>query len=210
MPDDPCPGWQQHVQNITPIPKWRGVWCFKHPVDLYLYQRLIQRTRPDTLVELGTFHGGSAVFFADSMTPFCASPLVVTVDKAAVMIPQDDRVRYIAGDLRSADTRDLVETTLAENGVLVVNGLLMSYKRRTMVVDDSEHDYATTMESLQLYAKMTAPGCPLVVEDTWSCDGAREAVEDFLAGCDGEFYRDEECNGFPGSYNQGGWMLRKE
>jgi cephalosporin hydroxylase len=40
--------------------RWLGTPLAKCPLDLWIYQEIIIETRPDVLVETGTFEGGSA------------------------------------------------------------------------------------------------------------------------------------------------------
>src|SRR5215472_7977788 len=43
---------------------WMGTRILKNPFDLWIYQEIIFSTRPDIIVECGTRHGGSALYFA--------------------------------------------------------------------------------------------------------------------------------------------------
>ena len=43
---------------------WMGVPIQKNPCDLWMMQQIIMETRPDYIVEAGTFRGGSALYFA--------------------------------------------------------------------------------------------------------------------------------------------------
>ena len=51
--------------NVFRHTTWRGHLCVKCPLDLWMYQELIQRVRPSYFVELGTAWGGTALFIAD-------------------------------------------------------------------------------------------------------------------------------------------------
>ena len=53
---------------------YKGLINIKSPFDLALYSRLIWELQPKTIIELGSFHGGSALWFADQMTILCAEP----------------------------------------------------------------------------------------------------------------------------------------
>src|SRR4051812_30760877 len=60
---------------------WRGIPTLKCPLDLWIYQELVWHARPELVVELGTWAGGSAVFLADMLElAGCARARVVTVD----------------------------------------------------------------------------------------------------------------------------------
>src|SRR5688572_33182940 len=45
--------------------RWMGVTLYKYATDLWVYQEIMHETRPTLIVETGTAHGGSALFFAD-------------------------------------------------------------------------------------------------------------------------------------------------
>jgi hypothetical protein len=44
--------------------RWMGVVLYKFPTDLWVYQEIVHETRPTLIIETGTAHGGSALFFA--------------------------------------------------------------------------------------------------------------------------------------------------
>ena len=46
---------------------WFGVRVFKCPFDLWVYQEILWALRPDIIVETGTAHGGSALYFAPAL-----------------------------------------------------------------------------------------------------------------------------------------------
>ena len=48
----------------TIVLSWLGHEMLKCPMDLWIYQELIHRERPDLIVEIGTYKGGSALFLA--------------------------------------------------------------------------------------------------------------------------------------------------
>src|SRR5215510_10917396 len=44
--------------------QWLGVPILKYPTDLLAYQEMIYQLRPDVVLAIGTFKGGSALYFA--------------------------------------------------------------------------------------------------------------------------------------------------
>src|SRR5688500_2927920 len=57
-------GWQQRISyRLT----WMGVPVIQLPEDLITMQAVIHRVRPDVIVETGTAHGGSAIFYASML-----------------------------------------------------------------------------------------------------------------------------------------------
>lgn len=132
---------------------YKGVTLAKTPEDLRVYQHVIWQTKPDTIVELGTYHGGSAMWFADQIRTLCGdpNPTVITVDLEPVSIP-DPGVIVITGDLASVSPA--VHATVFDRD-----------SKRVMVIDDSGHTYQTTTNALRLYHDLVTPGCYFVVED---------------------------------------------
>lgn len=53
---------------------YKGLINIKTPFDQALYTRLIWELQPKTILELGSFQGGSALWFADHMSVLCESP----------------------------------------------------------------------------------------------------------------------------------------
>src|SRR5258708_3543139 len=58
---------------------WFGHGLLKSPLDLWMYQELLVRTRPDLVVEAGTYLGGSALFFA-TLFDLLGQGEVITID----------------------------------------------------------------------------------------------------------------------------------
>lgn len=47
--------------------RYRGIPILKHPCDLFVLQEVIFDTRPDVILEMGTWEGGSAYWYADQL-----------------------------------------------------------------------------------------------------------------------------------------------
>ncbi|WP_027574555.1 CmcI family methyltransferase [Bradyrhizobium sp. WSM1743] len=50
---------------------YKGLIFLKTPFDIALYPRLIWELQPRTILELGSYQGGSALWFADNMSVLC-------------------------------------------------------------------------------------------------------------------------------------------
>ena len=76
---------------------WFGYQAVKCPLDLWLYQELLVRTRPDVVVETGTWCGGSALYLAMVMDQI-GHGRVITIDiEARPDRPEHPRVEYVTG-----------------------------------------------------------------------------------------------------------------
>ena len=86
---------------------WMGVKAAKCPTDMWVYQELMAGLKTDLLIETGTWHGGSALFFAQVMDLMDRGK-VITVDiEEQPNRPQHPRINYITG---SSTDPDVVES----------------------------------------------------------------------------------------------------
>lgn len=129
---------------------WRGHHVLKIPSDLWLYQELVMRVRPRTVIETGTDAGGSALWFADLLE--YVDGRVYTIDvQARDGRPRHPRLTYIQGDSTDPGLLSQLET-MVEPPVLVSL--------------DSDHLQAHVARELDCYAPLVSEGSYLVVEDT--------------------------------------------
>lgn len=177
---------------------WRGIEVLKHPNDLISIQEVIWETKPDVLIETGTWKGGSAVFYADLGVE------VHSVDKApAAATPEYPGVFYYRG-----------ESTLPRNVYRIAEAVR---GRRIMVSLDSDHSKANVLAELEVYAPFVSLGCYLIVEDTalgtWLTgtendgDGPADALAEWLPDHP-EFSVDAHRERFGPTMHPGGWLLR--
>jgi len=176
--------------------EWRGRKILKSPTDLWMYAELLQRVRPELVIETGTYEGGSALFMADLMNVFGISGKVVTIDIAPRKVPEHMRVTALAG------------SSLADNIVFHVTA--MRDMTPKIVILDSDHSYKHVLAELRLYSCFLASGDYLIVEDT-STDmldgGPRRAVREFLAD-NQEFQIDQNCERLGLTFNRGGYLTK--
>lgn len=60
--------------------KWKGLTLMKDPMTLTIYQQLIQDIKPKTIIEFGTYDGGSALWMKDLCKSLSLDTKVVTID----------------------------------------------------------------------------------------------------------------------------------
>jgi cephalosporin hydroxylase len=182
---------------------WLGVRVFKCPLDLWVYQELIGRIRPDLVIETGTAAGGSALYLA-SCLDLVGNGRLLTVD----IVKRDDRpdharITYLTGSSVSDEVFAAVSAAAA-------------FAETVMVILDSDHSAAHVLRELRLYAPLVTAGSYVIVEDTnvnghpilrSHGPGPHEAVETFL-GEEPAFVRDAECEKFFMTFNPGGYLRR--
>lgn len=184
---------------------WQGWPIVKCPLDLHQYQEIIWQTRPDVIVETGTFSGGSALFMAH-MQDLIDHGEVLSIDiRTGTELPEHSRIRYFEG-MSSTDLRVLEEVKKIASG------------RKTMVVLDSDHSRPHVLKELKAYAPIVTKGCYLIVEDTnpdayhrdqvGEYDGyPGDAVKEWQPSNNG-FEKDERRERFIFSQNPGGYLRR--
>jgi cephalosporin hydroxylase len=187
--------------------RYRGRQLIKFPEDLRTYQKVIEETRPNVIIELGTCEGGSAMWFLDQMAGIIGHPVyVITIDTNRSEMPMYPGVIEILGDLRSPEVIDQVAREIV-------------FTDRVMVVDDSAHTYEVTMAALLLYNRFVTPGCYFVVEDgivdepeltIWPNGprGVQPAIEDFLGTDTGQAFTREWRDEFLLTMHPGGWLRK--
>ena len=84
---------------------WLGAQALKNPLDLWVYQEIVVETRPELIVETGTYRGGSAFFLA-SICDLLGAGEVVSIDIEAVRddYPTHPRITYLGGGRRRIRT----------------------------------------------------------------------------------------------------------
>lgn len=186
---------------------WLGFKVLKCPTDLWVYQELLHRLRPDLVVECGTAHGGSAYFFA-SILDLLGAGRVLTIDvcgpEAFPVRPQHPRIEYLKGDSTAPAIVAQVRAAAAE-------------VRCVLVILDSDHRQEHVAKELEAYAPLVTGASYLVVEDTninghpvasYHGPGPMEAVEEFLPRHP-EFVVDEDCEKFLLTFNPHGYLRRR-
>jgi len=182
---------------------WMGQPILKCPLDLWLYQEMIHRLRPDVIVETGTAFGASAHFLAHMMD-IVGTGRVITVDvEHRPNRPEHARITYLTG------------SSVAPEIVAQVHDLV-GRAETVLVLLDSDHSRDHVRAELDAYHGLVTRGSYLVVEDTnlngHPVDpeygpGPMEALQDFL-GTNPQFAHDSAMDKFFLTFNPGGYLLR--
>src|SRR5215203_656905 len=78
---------------------YKDILCCKSPIDMALYQMLIWREKPRTILEIGTLKGGSALWFADLLRSYGIDGHVHSLDITPEPKISDPMVRFYRGDI---------------------------------------------------------------------------------------------------------------
>jgi len=184
---------------------WFGTPAQKCPLDLWIYQEIINEVRPDMIVECGTRHGGSALFLA-AMCEIVGNGEVMSVDvDASPSRLGHRRLTYVHGSSIDPAIVARIES-------------VRKYRKdcRTLVILDSDHSKDHVLKEMEMYAPMVTVGSYLIVEDgnlhghpvlPEFGPGPAEAVAEFLAKTR-EFEVDRSREKFMLTFNPGGYLKR--
>jgi cephalosporin hydroxylase len=203
LPIDVLLTMQKGIMRYT----YKGIDCFKCPFDLALYQRLIWDVRPRTIIEIGTWRGGSALWFADLLTAYGIDGHVYSLDIAEQPQWTDPRISFRRGDVLRVS--ELLPTSWV--GAL---------PRPLLVIEDSGHFSEMTSAVLDHFAPLMRSGEYLVVEDAIVYEmqdadqyngGPRRALQEFLDANDNFIIDTEYCNyyGLNVTWNVNGYLRRR-
>ena len=182
---------------------WMGFTVWKTPTDLWMYQQIIFETRPTLIIETGTAHGGSALYFAHLMDLLGGRVMTIDIEPQP-NLPQHPRIEYLTGS-----SVDPAIVSAVRSRVTPAD--------RVMVVLDSDHSQTHVAAELSAYALLVSSGCYLIVEDTnvnghpvfkEHGPGPAEAVDAFLPQHP-EFARDSTRERYLLTHNPGGFLNRR-
>lgn len=155
--------------------EWMGLKIYKYPSDLFLYQEIIFKNKPDIIIETGTLYGGSSLFYADILN-LMGNGRVITIDNMERNIPEHPRIKQIISD--SID-------------ISLIHKLKQQCKsKKVMVILDSDHHKEHVLREMQLYSGLVSKGQYMVVEDGSVGgnpvhknfgEGPYEAIEEFMS-----------------------------
>ena len=181
---------------------WLGAQALKNPLDLWVYQEIMAETRPELVVETGTYRGGSAFFLA-SICDLLGAGEVLSLDIEPVRddYPKHARITYVGGR-SSTDPEVVAEVRARAEG------------KRTLVILDSDHSRAHVEAELAEYAPLVPVGGYVIVEDSNIgqiredlLPGPLEAIEAFLGRTDA-FEIDRSREKFLITFNPSGYLRR--
>lgn len=182
--------------------RWLGAQALKNPLDLWVYQEIVFETKPEIIVETGTYRGGSALYLA-SLCDLVDRGEVVSIDVEPVRddYPAHPRISYLGG--RSSTDPAVVEEVRER-----VEG------KPILVILDSDHSQAHVEAELAVYAPLVPVGCYVIVEDSNIgrirkdlMPGPLEAIEAFQKTASG-FEIDRSREKFLITFNPSGYLKR--
>ena len=137
---------------------WMGIRSMKCPLDLWIYQEILFKTKPDIIIETGTNEGGTTLFLAN-ICDIMDNGEIITIDiSSSNDKPEHKRIHYIQGDTISKKTITKIQQ--------LIDKLNNNSDIKIMVILDDEHSENHVFQEMEIYGKFVTPGNYLIVEDT--------------------------------------------
>ena len=177
-----------HDSGVWKRMQYHGVRTLKFPSDMWNYQEIIFERRIQYVIETGTRHGGSALFFADTLRAAGGDRVFsIDIDDASRAVRSHEMITFLTGD--SGDPA-IVAAVLSQ---------LLADRRSLFLILDSDHSAPHVLRELRAWIPALRLGDYVIVEDT--CvnghpvrpehgPGPWEAVETYLAEAPNVLERD--------------------
>lgn len=187
---------------------WMGVVMHKtHPLDLWIYQEIIFSVKPEIVIEIGSFIGGTTLYFAH---------LLDAMGQGKVVSIDDDRSRY-----RIKHPRIIEFTGFSQSKEIIERVHDFCEKSTVLINHDGSHSTKDVLRDLNNYCDLIAPGSYFIVEDGFdgicsemggektAINGPFGAIQQFLK-THPEFEIDNDAERFIVTYAPRGYLRRKK
>lgn len=145
--------WLLHHQRSVLFENcnWMGVRTLKNPLDAWIYQELLFEVRPDIVLEIGSYAGGSTLYFAHLQDLLGhGRVLSVDIDRTHFAVSHP-RIVEVTGDSQSDELKSRIREICAGQRVLAIH--------------DGDHRRGAVLADLESYCDLVPPGSYFVVED---------------------------------------------
>jgi cephalosporin hydroxylase len=197
--------------NVWKKTTFLGVRCLKSVSDMWNYQEILSEIKPALLIEVGTFHGGSALFFSSVLRQITPYSKVVSIDishkAVADRVREDNHIELITGRLTD-------EKTLSR-----IRELRKTFRGPVFAILDSDHPKNNVLAEMNVLRPILTPGDYLVVEDGninghpvlpgWG-EGPMEAIQEYFTLYPGDYRADTQReNKFGFTFAPRGFLIRQ-
>ena len=190
-------------QRIMEGSTYHGIPTLKCPLDFWVYQEILWEKRPEFIVEIGNFQGGSALALAHACDAIGRGQIIgVDINHNAVheQVRRHQRITLLTGDACQMfpDVERLIDGS-----------------KSVMVIEDSAHTFENTLKVLETYSPVVSEGQYFIIEDS-ICHhgldigprpGPYEAIESFVASNE-RFVVDRSREAYGVTWNPKGYLLK--
>jgi cephalosporin hydroxylase len=157
--------------NVT----YKGVKCIKCPMDYVLYQMIIEEVKPDLIIEIGSYLGGSTLYLAD-LLELQGKGEVHTIDidyEIDQKAKDHKRIKFFRDGWENYDLK-----------------VIKDFKT-VLVIEDGTHRYKDSLNAMNKFWEAVSLNSYLIVEDgivdalgmsKEHKGGPVRAIKEFIAG----------------------------
>ncbi len=202
-------GWLDfHQKNVVfDNVSWMGIPTWKNVLDLWIYQELVFKVRPDIIVEMGSFKGGSTLYLAH---------LLENIGHGRVISVDIDHSNFVASHGRIS-----IFTGSTQDSGIITQIKKVCAGARVMIIHDADHNKDTVLADLYAYADIVSKDSYFIIEDgvvdlfspqsvlgsALGGPGPLPAIREFLKS-DRRFVADRDCERYLLTYNPNGFLKR--
>jgi cephalosporin hydroxylase len=190
---------------------WLGINCWKSVSDMWSHQEILFNLKPSLVIEFGTSHGGSAVFYTSILRLIGEPFRVLSVDISH---------RALDSAARDYPEIEFVESSSTQPAIAErIQQLKAEFPGKVFAILDSDHSMDHVLAEMRLIRPFLAAGDYLLVED--SCvnghpimpgfgPGPYEAIEAYEQEFPDDYAHDREHESkFGWTLAPNGFLIRK-
>jgi len=140
-----------HQKDYIQSVKWMGIPTLKVIFDLWIYQEIIFKKKPDVIIEIGSHYGGSTLYLAHILDIVNHGQVISVEIHPQNFRGQHKRVIEIEGDCSLPEVLSKIKDMIKGKTV--------------MVIHDGDHREFAAFRDLELYAPLVTKGHYFIMED---------------------------------------------
>ena len=172
IPYDLIQGIQRGALQYT----YKGIACLKDPFDFTLYQKLLWELKPKTVIEIGSYSGGSGLWLSDLLKSWKLKTKIHSFDINPPTIKRKPRTLKF----HKVDVYEIEDSALL--------GILKNAQHPILIIEDGPHTYDGSLNVLNAVSKYLHAGDYIIIEDgsvfdlklSNYQDGPNRAIRNFL------------------------------
>jgi len=142
------------------LTNWFGEPCLQLTQDLFAFQEIIYKTRPDIILEIGVAWGGSTLFYLN----LCKTLGLKGVLGVDIFIPKDLRQRLIKKKPKNTFLKLIQGSSIDQKIMNKVKKIVKG--KKVFIILDSNHTHDHVLSELNFYSKLMKKGQYLICGDT--------------------------------------------
>ncbi len=180
-----------------------GIRTLKNPLDFWIYQEIIYEIKPDFIIEIGNYKGGSLLAYAHMLDNLNNGQVIgIDVNHSILSKKVTQHKRIVLFEGNALNLYNKVKNVISHNS-------------KVIIIEDSSHEYDNTLNILRKFSNLVSLDSYFIVEDGICHHGLNigpkpgpyEAVETFLKE-NTSFQPDTTKENFVITWNPGGYLKK--